>query len=97
MANAKKILVTTVSHEILIARVNNKSEFREFCDGCSAETKMLTVDEAVSFSGVSTFEILRRLQEREVHFLETDGGHLFVCKNSLEAGQYEIVSCSKIS
>lgn len=86
MTNAKKILVTTVCHEILIARVNNNSEIREFCDDCFAETRMLTVDEAVSYSGVSTFAILRRLQDREVHFLETDRGHLFVCKNSLEAG-----------
>ncbi len=91
MANAKKTLVTTVCHEILVARVNKKSETREFCDDCSADTRMLTVDEAVSYSGVSAFEILRRLQKREVHFFETDRGHLFVCKNSLKASQYGIV------
>ncbi len=84
MSNARKILIETESHEIFIVRGDGKSEVRGFCEGCSAETELLTLDEAVSHGGSSTLEIMRRLNDGEIHFLETASGHLLICRKSLQ-------------
>jgi hypothetical protein len=36
---------------------------------------------------LATREIVRLANESELHFLETSGGHLFVCQKSLKANQ----------
>lgn len=84
-ANTKKILIETESHEVFIVHAGGKSEVRGFCKGCSAETELLTLDEAVSHTGNAALEIMRRVNEGEIHFLETASGHLLICKNSFES------------
>ena len=83
MTNTKKILITTESREIFIMRANGKSDVRGFCDACAAEVDLTTLDRAVSLSGLTTIEIVRRVETGEMHFWETASGHLFICKKSL--------------
>lgn len=89
MAIAKKILIETESHEIFIIRVNGKSDLRGFCKSCSADTELLTLDEAVAFSGVGTLDLVADAREGKVHYLETASGHLLICARSLEAVEGE--------
>lgn len=83
MTHAKKILITTESHEYFIVRAAGKSDVRGYCPQCKAETVLLTMDEAVSVSGAGTLEILKHIQESDTHYLETPSGHLLLCRESL--------------
>ncbi len=44
----------------------------------------MTIDDAVLFSGLTTRQIVRLVEQSEIHFLETIRGHLFVCRQSLQ-------------
>ncbi len=83
MKNAKKILITTESHEIFIVRVNRRSNIRGFCPDCAEEVELLTLDEAVSVSTRKTRELIREIEADAVHSIETLSGHLLLCRRSL--------------
>ncbi len=84
MPNTKKILITTESREIFIARRGEQRTIRGFCETCAAEVEMLPLDEAVSFTGKSTLELIRLTEAGAIHPTETASGHLLVCQNSLK-------------
>ena len=71
----------TRRHEFYVLR--RRLRFQLFCEQCDAENEFVTLDDAVLFSGLAAREIVRMANERELHFLETSGGHLFVCSESL--------------
>ena len=54
-----------------------------WCDLCSRQMPMLTVEEAAAMMGVSTDEILRKMMDDELHFLQTPGKIVRICPNSL--------------
>lgn len=84
MAIAKRILIETESREVFTIRVNSNSEIRGFCESCATDVEMLTVDEAVTLSGLGTLDLLENIRMRNVHFRDTASGHVLVCKESLE-------------
>ena len=86
---AKKLLITTVSHEVFIVRVNRQTGLRGHCSGCAAEVELLTFDAAVSDAEISGSELVRRLSAGEVHSIESAGGHLLICKRSLARAKEE--------
>ena len=55
----------------------------EWCERCSAEAQMLPAAEAAALVQTSARDIFRRVESGELHFLETGGGGLLVCRNSL--------------
>jgi excisionase family DNA binding protein len=55
------------------------------CSKCTESSGMITPDEAAALTGVSTRVIYRRLEEAEIHFIETARGELFVCVKTLVA------------
>ena len=81
---AKKILITTKKHEIFIVRHGQHTAIHGFCPECKAEVEMLTFDSAINFSGIGGYELIRRCESGEVHSIETTGGHLLICKSSIE-------------
>lgn len=83
MANAKKIVITTESHETLILRLGSQKRAFGLCEQCRKEVEMLTVDQAVSISGVKTSELVRRIELGEIHGIETQSGHLLICSELL--------------
>lgn len=83
---AKKLLITTVCHEIFIVRVNSHTTIHGFCPNCESEVEMLIFDAAVSLSGIGGREVIRQLARGEIHSIETANGHLLVCQNSLKNG-----------
>jgi hypothetical protein len=83
MTNLKKILITTESHEVFIVRLAGGSNIQGFCALCGEETSLLTLDEAVSFSALSTRTLFRQIECSAVHSVETASGHLLVCRQSL--------------
>ena len=83
MANATKILITTESHETFILSVTSKKRAVGQCSQCEKEVEMLSVDQAVSATGVKTSELVRRIESNEIHGIETGSGHLLICARSL--------------
>jgi hypothetical protein len=78
---AKKILLTRELHEVVIVRSRNN--YRSFCAECLAGGDFVSLDGAVQLSGISTRELLRRVEAREIHAQEATNGLLLVCLKSL--------------
>ncbi len=79
--SAKKIAAATRRHEFFLVR--RRLRFQLFCEQCAADKEFVSLDDAVLFSGLSTRKILRLVETERLHFLESSGGHLFVCRHSL--------------
>ena len=81
---SKKILITTKTSEIFIIRRGRRKAIRGVCPDCKKEVELLTLDEAVNYSGKHTGELIRYTDSGVVHSIETGNGHLLVCQNSLK-------------
>ena len=84
--NAKKILITTESHEIFVLRTDRRDRAYGHCRECDREVEIVTLDQAISISGIRTRDLVRMAEISEIHAIETETGHLLVCKDSLTAG-----------
>ena len=82
MQNAKKILITTESHEIFIMRIADGSRAFGHCGHCGREVEILTLDQAVSFSGLNTRELVHLAETKKIHPIETESGHMLICYES---------------
>ena len=85
-AKAKQILITTESHEVFIIRQSGHHTVPGFCPACKAQVEMVNLDTAVSHSGISGRELIRRSEDGDVHSIEAATGHLLICKRSLVRG-----------
>ena len=85
MTFAKKILISTESREIFVLRTGKNVIARQFCASCMRDCEMLTIDQAVSVSGIGTKEIIR-LANGSLHAIETDTKHLMICFASIAGG-----------
>ena len=81
---SKKILITTKRSEIFVIRRSQNKLIKSFCKDCEREVFMLTLDEAVDETGSSVRELIRLIDAGAVHSVETESGHLLVCRNSLK-------------
>lgn len=81
--SVKKITDVARRHEFFVVR--RRLRFQLFCEQCAADKEFVSLDDAVLFSGLSTRAILRLVETDGLHFLETSGGHLFICQESLSA------------
>lgn len=80
--NAKKYLITTETHEIVIVRKLRQATF-EFCPDCGRDREMLDFDAAIDLSGRSARQLFGAIEKQLLHAIETRGGHLIVCRYSL--------------
>ena len=91
MRNTRKILIRTESHEIFIMRVGSKESFHGFCSECCREVQLLTLDQAVSVSGIGAKEIFRLVEVNSIHAIETDTKHLLICLASIANGNSNLL------
>jgi len=82
MPGTKKILITTESHERFILSLIGGGRAFGICQACAREVELITVDQAVSLCGTKTGEIVRLALAGEIHWIETDSGHMLFCKES---------------
>ena len=54
------------------------------CADCGREVEILTLDQAVTQSGIPTGSLVHLTEAGKVHSIETSMGHLLICKVSLE-------------
>jgi hypothetical protein len=88
MVNAKKILITTESHEVFVLRNTSEAPLRSYCSACCEETVFLTIDDAVCTSRISTVNLMSMYRLGRIHTAEAASGHLLVCRESLKAFCY---------
>jgi hypothetical protein len=74
------ITVETLRRTVVYPR---RKTFIARCEKCAAEVQMLAPERASVILQTTVREIFRRVETNEIHFLEADGGRLFVCLNSL--------------
>ena len=79
MANAKKILITTESHETFVVRRVGRGAINIFCDICETETSMLTLYQAASIALRMKWNLMSLLEAGTVHSVETSDGQLLIC------------------
>ena len=60
-----------------------------WCGQCAAEVQMMPPETAAALAGTTPRLIYRRVENGELHFLETREGELLVCRNSLIAGSQQ--------
>jgi len=83
VAIAKKILITTESLETFVLQINRKGRAFGHCVHCDREIEVLSIDQAVTVCGLSTLELIQKVKTNEIHGIETDSGHILVCRESL--------------
>jgi len=54
-----------------------------WCKHCGKNLPMVTPETAARLSGATVRELYRRIETRNLHFVETTEGLLFVCTQSL--------------
>lgn len=61
-----------------------------WCGECAAEVQMMPPETAAALAGTTTRSIYRQVEAGGLHFVETEGGAVLICRNSLIAvkGQY---------
>lgn len=82
MKTSSKTEIIAVTHRILT--IKRGSRYRlAWCEECGNEVRMVTADEAAILAGLSSRAIYQLIEARELHFVETPDGIVFICLNSL--------------
>ena len=84
MTNAKKILITTEKREFIVIHRSATDVAQHTCDLCPTEQAMLTLDEAIDLTGISTLSLVQQLTSPGIHSYETPAGRLLICRESLQ-------------
>jgi hypothetical protein len=66
-------------------RTDRRDRAFGLCPVCSREVEILTLDQAISLSGIRTGRLVRLTESGNVHAIETTFGHLLICRESLSA------------
>jgi len=72
MTSARKIQITTESHETFRLRIHRRDRAFGFCRECSAEVEIVTLDQAVWMTGIHTREMLRLFYVNDTDATETE-------------------------
>ena len=82
MKTSSKTEIIVETHRILTIKGNSRGRLA-WCEACAGQVRMATADEAAILTGLSPRVIYQRIEARQLHFVETPGGGVFICLNSL--------------
>lgn len=75
-------IITETERKISFAITKNAPIL--FCDNCGKQTEMLSINEAVGRLKKPWTEIVRLIEDFEIHSFETSDGEIYICAKSLE-------------
>lgn len=78
----RQFVITAEKIETYTVRQEPPQAFQTYCEMCDPKVSCLTVDQTVTVTGLGARTIFRLIEAGEVHFLETEEGHLLLCPNS---------------
>ena len=84
MKKSRRTRTSIEVREVVVIR-RSRTRNRIFCAECSGAAALLTVEEAVKISAISSRAIFRLIEEGEVHFTETVDGLTLICPTTLLA------------
>ncbi len=84
MKRTRRTKTTVRTREVVVIRGSRRRN-SIFCAECSGAAALLTVEEAVKISAISSRAIFRLIEEGEVHFTETADGLTLICAPTLLA------------
>ena len=79
----RTVELTIERSEFYTARGPRRSVVVALCEGCGRSVPFVTPEEAARSTGASLRTVFRQIEAAEIHFLETAGGRLLVCLDSL--------------
>jgi hypothetical protein len=71
--------ITVETRRLVIRRSTNPI----WCIECSLPVQLITPEEAAALAGVNTSTIQRRVEQGQLHFIETAEQSRLICLNSL--------------
>ena len=80
----RRIEITVETRRVLVAAAGRVPVGESWCVACAASTPHVAPGEAARLTGTSTREVFRRIEAGRLHFTETGGGELLICRNSLK-------------
>ena len=84
MKTTRRIEIVTVTEKIVVLR-NRQHQTYFWCEKCLRESRLLTPEEAAVILRVGLRHIYRWVESEEVHFIEPEGGKLYLCLHSVTA------------
>jgi len=79
----------TIETETLVIFHGGAGIIRAWCEGCEAESLMLTAGAAASLGGVTPTVIYARVKSGSIHFIELPGGVPLICASSVGVINHE--------
>lgn len=79
----KKRTEITIETERILLISSRSDSFILWCERCGRRMPMLTVDEASAVTRDSVEEILRKIEDQQLHCVQMHGSRLRICLNSL--------------
>ena len=77
-AKRKKTITIETRQQIVIRPISNQTTIIR-CEFCQAEVEMATPELAANILGIKLREVFRRIEQGELHFVETDDGEIQIC------------------
>jgi hypothetical protein len=81
MKRTRRRRITVETERLLVISRHNGVE--GWCEGCSAQVRMVGPEEAAAVAGLSQRAIFRRIESHQLHFTETPDGTPLICLSSL--------------
>jgi hypothetical protein len=82
MKTSSKTEIIVETHRILTIKGGSRTRLA-WCEVCGEQVRMATADEAAILASVGSRVIYQLLEARELHFVETADGVVFICLYSL--------------
>ena len=74
--------ITVETHEVTVIRRHRMAR-RAWCPACAREVEMVTAARAATLTGAGQRAVFRRIEQGELHCLESPGGLTLICLDSL--------------
>ena len=87
MAKTRKRTEVIIESEKTVILRRGTGTLRAWCEGCGAESLMLTPREAAVLAGVTTRYLYARVEEGALHYAELPDGTLLICGRSVGLNQ----------
>lgn len=77
-------------------RILHRPKFagRMYCTECGEPVRWVLPDEAMALIGSSLRDVFRRVESRDLHFVESDTGFLLICAKSLNGASAQPLELS---
>jgi hypothetical protein len=74
----------TVEREFISLRGGPLQAYTALCQSCGHNVTMLPPEQTAEVAGVAVRAVYRWVEEKRVHFIESNSGRLFLCSDSVQ-------------